>query len=100
MRGRSFSISAATRRMGAMEARDDGTTSLSKTSVEKVVIAALRDGLLARACTWPDSPVLDIAMTFSIEDGIHDVPASVLIYPCQTQGSETNTPRLCHHSIT
>lgn len=29
-----------------MEASDEGTTSLSNTSVEKVVVAALRDGLL------------------------------------------------------
>lgn len=29
-----------------MEASEDGTTSLSKTSVENVVVAALRDGLL------------------------------------------------------
>jgi hypothetical protein len=32
--------------MGAMDWREDGTTSLSKTSIEKVVVAALRDGRL------------------------------------------------------
>ena len=45
-RGRSASISVATRRIGAMEAKDEGTTSLSNTSVEKTVVAALRDGRL------------------------------------------------------
>lgn len=43
-RGRSFCISLATRRIGAMDWREEGTTSLSKTSIEKVVVAALRDG--------------------------------------------------------
>lgn len=43
-RGRSASISVATRRIGAIDWRDDGTTSLSKTSMENTVLAALREG--------------------------------------------------------
>lgn len=42
-RGRSCSISAATRRMGAMLLSVDGTTSLSKTSIEKVAMPAPLD---------------------------------------------------------
>lgn len=37
-----------------MEPREEGTTSLSKTSVEKVVVAALRDGRRESICC-PDS---------------------------------------------
>lgn len=54
MRGRSFWISLATRRMGAMDWREEGTTSLSKTSMEKVVVAALREGRRVREDGWPD----------------------------------------------
>lgn len=57
-----------------MEARDEGTTSVSKTSVENVVMAALRDGLLARAC-WP---VSDIAAWPSRSRKEIYVPSSVL----------------------
>lgn len=47
-RGRSCSISLATRRIGAICCRDEGTTSLSKTSVVTVA-ATLREGRLINA---------------------------------------------------
>lgn len=62
-----------------MEAREEGTTSLSKTSVEKVVMAALRDGLLARAC-WPESTV-DIALWLPRTRKEVYGPSPVLISP-------------------
>lgn len=47
-----------------MEARADGTTSLSKTSVEKVVVAALLDGLLVSPC-GPGGSKLDMNQLIS-----------------------------------
>ena len=50
MRGRSVSISLATRRIGAIEARAEVITSLLKTSVKNVVVAALLEGHLVSLC--------------------------------------------------
>jgi len=78
-----------------MEARDEGTTSVSKTSVENVVRAALREGLLARAC-WPDS---DIAVWPPRSGKEIYVPSSVLISPYQRQTSEMNTYMFLYNLI-
>lgn len=44
----------ATRRIGEMDCRDEGTTSVSNTSMEKVVMAALREGRRVSVDGSPD----------------------------------------------
>nr|GLL19673.1 hypothetical protein Itr_chr02CG11640 [Ipomoea trifida]GMC66647.1 hypothetical protein Iba_chr02eCG7670 [Ipomoea batatas] len=54
-RGCSFWISVATRRIGEMDCRDEGTTSVSNTSpMEKVVMAVLREGRRVSVDCTPD----------------------------------------------